>query len=412
MKYHKLLQTLVQQEGCVDIDHYNELLGEIICLTENSKVKDKYLVIHLMNDSIYNQKLINRIKENSVNSNREHIYLFVESELKYVKHESNFIFYSNLKDALNYLIKADIILVQFLFPFYIDLLLNSAIHADMFWMPWAGDYVGYSEIQLIDPRELRLLGKRGINLDLKPNRHPKMKAFLDRLNLIICGSAVYQFIKDIFPTTTLRHMNHYFHQDVVEIENQKVNEQERETLEKYANTINKSLIKIILGNSGDLTNNYLMAIEFLAQSPLSDQLHITLMSSYGKSDNYDLLVKSQLKQYFPNRSTVFEDFLSPNAFIEFAAHHDAVFMFHNRPQGLGAISIYLALGMPVYMWPHNLCFGYLKSLRASVKGLHQLKTPSELKEIPTKNKEFGSLNVHLLREEITYSDNRLMSILS
>ena len=182
-----------------------------------------------------------------------------------------------------------------MFYFYIDILLDSSIHADIFWMPWAGDYVEYSDLEIVDSREIAIMNERGVEITVNKKIHPKMKDLLDRLSLIICGSAVYRFIKTSFPTTTLKHMNHYFHQDVIEIEDGHIDLSERHKLEAFESAIDHSLTKIIIGNSGSLSNNYLMAIEFLAQSPLADQLHITVMNSYGQAQNYDMLITCQAR---------------------------------------------------------------------------------------------------------------------
>lgn len=114
---------------------------------------------------------------------------------------------------------------------------------------------------------------------------------------------------------------------------------------------------ILLGNSGDPTNNH---ISVLNSIPKLDDLKIYCPLSYGEKD-YIKKVISHGKELFNNSFIPLVDFMPPEEYLELLNSVDICIMNHFRQQALGNIFAVLALGKKVYLNTKSPVYDFLIS---------------------------------------------------
>ena len=191
-------------------------------------------------------------------------------------------------------------------------------------------------------------------------------ATLKRLDFIVApkeDTAEIDFIKKLYPTCHAEHAIGTFNQNLDLAGN---------VIYKFEEKQNKPL-KILLGNSGDPTNNHMDAIKYMNSSRLFDS-EIYCPLSYGDKIYIEYIEKWMQKQlgerFFPLNS-----FMARDEYVKFLSTIDIFVMNHNRQQAVGNIITALVLGKPVFMKKESVTYRMFK--RMNVQHVYDIKKLAE-----------------------------------
>ena len=122
---------------------------------------------------------------------------------------------------------------------------------------------------------------------------------------------------------------------------------------------------ILVGNSGDPTNNHLDAFKYLKNLELADKI-IYVPLSYGGTDNYRQKVKAVGKKNWGEKFVPLDSFLPYEEYCNVVSSCSNVVMFHERQQAMGNIRQELWKGCKVFLSSSGLSYSYYKSLGIQV----------------------------------------------
>lgn len=131
---------------------------------------------------------------------------------------------------------------------------------------------------------------------------------------------------------------------------------------------------VILGNSGDPSNNHFMLLELAARHVRSGKIICPL--AYGGERLYVDAVISEGRRLFSDRFMPLLELKSPKAYAAVVDTCRAALFAHDRQQGLGNIIYLLGHGVPTYMKEDVTSFALLKDLGLPVHGLSSLNESS------------------------------------
>lgn len=105
---------------------------------------------------------------------------------------------------------------------------------------------------------------------------------------------------------------------------------------------------ILVGNSGDPTNNHLDVFEILKKHDIGNRkIYVSL--SYGGSKRYRELVKAAGVRIFGSNFIALDTFIPYEEYCKIVASCGYVIMFHERQQGMGNITVALWNGCKLYL---------------------------------------------------------------
>ncbi len=131
---------------------------------------------------------------------------------------------------------------------------------------------------------------------------------------------------------------------------------------------------ILIGNSGDPTNNHLDAFQYLKGIDLADK-KIYVPLSYGGTQRYLRKVKSVGKEYWGDKFVPLDTFLPYNEYCKIVSSCSNVVMFHERQQAMSNIRQGLWNGCKVFLSSSGLAYRYYDSLGLQVLSVqHELNT--------------------------------------
>ncbi|MEZ4887177.1 MAG: TDP-N-acetylfucosamine:lipid II N-acetylfucosaminyltransferase [Chitinophagales bacterium] len=134
------------------------------------------------------------------------------------------------------------------------------------------------------------------------------------------------------------------------------------TVGKSPFSINPNNTHILIGNSGDPTNNHL---DLFKKIPNRDDLEVWVPLSYGNSKYIDLVIENGTSLYKENFHGITKYYNYPDYFT-FLEQIDVCVMGHLRSQGMGNIIIFLYLGKTVFMYPEITTFRFLEKIGVKV----------------------------------------------
>lgn len=122
---------------------------------------------------------------------------------------------------------------------------------------------------------------------------------------------------------------------------------------------------ILLGNSGDPTNNHLDAFQYLRRIDILDK-KIYVPLSYGGTEKYREEVKSVGKKYWGDSFVPLDKFLPYEDYCKIISSCGNVVMFHERQQAMGNIRQGLWYGCKVFLSISGLPYRYYNNLGLQV----------------------------------------------
>ena len=105
---------------------------------------------------------------------------------------------------------------------------------------------------------------------------------------------------------------------------------------------------ILIGNSGDPTNNHLDVFEFLKKHDIGNR-NIYVPLSYGGSKRYREVVKDAGTRIFGSNFIALDTFMPYEEYCKIITSCGYVIMFHERQQGLGNVFAALWNGCKLYL---------------------------------------------------------------
>lgn len=122
---------------------------------------------------------------------------------------------------------------------------------------------------------------------------------------------------------------------------------------------------ILIGNSGDPTNNHLDAFDILSRNEIGNKkVYVSL--SYGGSEHYRNAIKTIGKNLFGSNLNVLDTFMPYQEYCKIIASCGYVIMYHERQQGMGNITAALWNGCKVYLSETSEVYLMYKKLGAHI----------------------------------------------
>jgi hypothetical protein len=330
----------------------------------NSLKKDQ--VVHIISNSFYNHELIKRVDsflEDKSSLDCEHHFFLIGTQKNFLKEDSyihKIYCVNDLSDPFfnQMILNADLILIQYLFPFIMNYFnhLNYPIKGIIAWMPWGGDYIGYHQKFFFDSFDIEYCKQKKFNIDndLRVWNYEYKQAFdifMQKVSIIFSNMDIFRELSINRPH--LIHINYVFPQEFNEISTSSSIENQSQYFSEYSNMISqkKDHIKIVLGNSSSPENNHFSALLHLKKLEKKSKNHflITTILSYGDLNTYKSMVEEYGKELFGENFISFSHFLNPSEFRSFIMLQDLAYMNHIRPQGFGAINLYLMHEVPIFL---------------------------------------------------------------
>ncbi|MDT3387875.1 MAG: TDP-N-acetylfucosamine:lipid II N-acetylfucosaminyltransferase [Bacteroidota bacterium] len=140
--------------------------------------------------------------------------------------------------------------------------------------------------------------------------------------------------------------------------------------------IDRNRRDIILGNSGDPSNNHLDALLILKEVGIPKDSRIIIPLNYGSNPNYKKWITKKATTLFPNNVLILDHFLPLKDYLQLVSTCKVAIFNHERQQASDNILMQLMYGAKVYMPETSQAYHYLKrvgfrvfSLQKDIDGL-------------------------------------------
>ncbi len=329
----------------------------------------KYL--HIMLNHFYTKKFIDTI-QNNFNFN-EHQFIIIEHKnnklhrdlekshnIKSFKLSENILikfFTFKYKTIRKLMYQSEYIFIHCLTDYISCILFRFKGKAKISWIVWGGDLYNYLPVKLYDFYTSKLLVKiegkiksiflKGIFFLFYSIRKSIMKK-IDYLLSETKGDI--KLLRKWF-NTKAEFYSKFNYRNPVDFEN--LDKEVNYIEDKYK--FKKDCAKLILlGNSGEPTNNHLDIMIRLSKMKNQD-FKIICPLSYGPPKYIDKIIEKG-KTLFGDRFFPLIEFLKPEIYYHILKQIDLTIMYHNRQQGYGTIIILLYLGKPLCMKKTSIFF--------------------------------------------------------
>ena len=147
---------------------------------------------------------------------------------------------------------------------------------------------------------------------------------------------------------------------------------------------------ILIGNSGDETNNHLDILRLISQRGIDNPLFVPL--AYGGEKDYVDMLCEKLNDNSGN--VILKRFTDRNTYLELLLQCRAAVFGHIRQQALGNISVMLMQGCKVFLYKDSVTYKYFKELGVCVFSIEDdltqeaINTPLSAKQISHNSKCF------------------------
>ncbi|MFZ4546060.1 MAG: TDP-N-acetylfucosamine:lipid II N-acetylfucosaminyltransferase [Bacteroidales bacterium] len=173
-------------------------------------------------------------------------------------------------------------------------------------------------------------------------------------------------------------------------------------LNDVKNELRKGSLTVMIGNSGDQTNNHCEMIDLLSVFS-NENMKVVCPLAYGGSQEYRELVISKGISTFGDNFIPWLEMKNKQEYAEQLAVVDISIMNHKRQQGLGNILALLYLGKKVFLREEVSSYSFLKRNNCSIYPVESLKR-LEFTEFckPIEEKETTISNVgNIMQEDYT-----------
>jgi len=299
------------------------LYRKFLELIESKGEKPGGKFIHFCYNSVYAQTLADLLKYSNEHSDQEHI-LFVESE-------------QTIKD------------------FSVDLDGND--HAHLFNRNSDGQYI----LDQISSESVDGIFMHGL---FRSWQFSIVEAIGDQKHLgwIIWGGDLYNTIKEgrthLFPSDKVSSIHTIIDGDIQLFEEHFGEKENFNFTYPYPGLYGDIQVaesqertsRIIVGNSGDPSNNHLEILEKLAEMSDIGQHKIVLPAAYNFGEEYRQRLTGKIKELGLFDQVEFHtEFISPDEYLKFVDNSDLMIMAHNRQQAMGNMLMGMYMNKPVFL---------------------------------------------------------------
>jgi dTDP-N-acetylfucosamine:lipid II N-acetylfucosaminyltransferase len=143
---------------------------------------------------------------------------------------------------------------------------------------------------------------------------------------------------------------------------------------KHDTTADKKEIRILVGNSGNESNNHIEILKILDFLKNAD-VRIVCPLSYSGNNEYISLVVTEGRKIFGEKFEPLMTILKTDHYLDLLAGIDIAVMNHERQQGLGNILPLMYFGKKVYLRSETTTYKFLKELGCTVYDIESDKDP-------------------------------------
>lgn len=323
----------------------------------------------------------------------EHEYIIVSDSIvdfKYIKKYRNKVTHILPKQFLGYLIENEfdaVFLHSFcvLFP---SLIVQIPLGIKVFWFSWGYDIYTYPkshpfvQLNLYGKETRKILPKTGFHIKSAIKNLLGLKALKSNLeykalNRIDFYSGVLEYEYDLLKSISVFKAKPVSYQySNLSILDQKVD--------------NKIFTgnNILIGNSGDCSNNHIDVIKYLQSVNLNNR-KIYMPLAYSGMPEYIFKVKCLYEQKFKIKFVPLETFVPYDEYLNIMSSCSVAIFAHERQQAIGNINMALQNGCKVFISETNLVYDFYKKLGIT---LFSLQTDFSQKELDTPLEEDQILN--------------------
>lgn len=310
------------------------------------------MILHFLGDSVYSDKFILFVNEN-FNSQNEHKFIIISGdEIKYIKQTENVVTkkVSSAFESISTIRalikneKPNKIFLHFLSDVNLFPILFAKKNCKLYWVVWGGDIYSYVDWKLFDEETLKYIS---VVKNKKSIKHTILeclrKRAIKKLDYIAINKTEFNIIKKYYKTNAER-VNFKYPNPM--------NEQGLTPAEK---THDEEKI-ILLGNSGDPTNNHISIIKSLKN--LNCNYKVLVPLSYGSNKEYIEAVRKIGTEFLGEHFVPLMDFMNAEDYAKLLLSVDVAIMNHYRQQGAGNLRILLTYGKKVYLNDSNPIYHY------------------------------------------------------
>jgi dTDP-N-acetylfucosamine:lipid II N-acetylfucosaminyltransferase len=322
------------------------------------------MYLHLAYDSPFADHLIRYCNQQS----DQNKFIVFAKKLKYVKSDVTWVKDYEAFQALN--IRADDfkrIFIHYLGVDSVKFILQYPAYGEYYWAFWGSDGYRIPELQA----ELYLPRTHSIAQQEKPLRW-RLAAVLNRWKGIFVHSDAYkalqsiktcctwvsgdyELIRKLAPSIQLQFFSYL---SAAELFGQ--------TLVPATTTSTKpDAVTVLLGNSLNMTNNHLDALQYVSRAGFPVK-QIILPISYNGTEPYKKVVRQAARDMFGDRAMTLEQFMSLPEYLNLISTCDVVVFFHMRQQGANNALSLLWMGKLLIMHSSSTLYQTLAGWGLSV----------------------------------------------
>jgi dTDP-N-acetylfucosamine:lipid II N-acetylfucosaminyltransferase len=267
------------------------------------------------------------------------------------------------------------VLVHFLDHNKEDAIAAIPSKAKLVWMIWGGDAYCMTKIGLYDRQTAALLsrisGKNSLTRALKSTKLYPLYCRLQRRRTLLMKRKIlrrFDIVTTVVPNEydffrselSLRAGYAPFSYASIEYFLSSI------SMERTINGGN-----ILLGNSGDPSNNHISILETLTENDIAER-NLIVPLNYGCSASYREAVILTGCRRFGRAFRPLTEFLPLSEYLKVIRSCSFCFMNHYRQQGMGNIVFLLWMGARVYLRKENLISSYLKQNGVIVSDIEEI----------------------------------------
>lgn len=349
--------------------------------------------VHFLPDSIYSQQFIDFI--NSHKFENENVFYIVSNlDIKYISSKINVISgskFSILKQIFEIVRskKCTQVFVHFLSDIHLFPLFFTRKKIKKYWIYWGADLYSFIDYQLYDIETLKVLG-----ISTKKKKSIKDNVFrflrkkvIRKIDYIAINESEYPIlIKNFFTKAVPINLPY---------------SSEEKVFKEYSKKDENENLTILLGNSGDPTNNHIEVIYKLAK--IKKDFKVLVPLSYGSNKKYIEQVVKIGNSMLGNKFVPLLDFMTPDKYIELLSSVNVAILNHYRQQAIGNIRILINLGKIIYLRPENPLFPFYKKKGLFFKNIDEMNEEDLYEKIDGEKK---SQNLKIIDE--LYSNKNVL----
>ncbi len=343
----------------LEVEHLTQLI-------ESGVGDSKEIILHMMFDNFFTSSFINFVNSNF--SENEHKFIVIVNSFTEIKYVNDVITYKNVEVCYNdgnytglifqsYVSKAKKVFLHYLTDFVCKLIHDFHVpkECELNWVLWGADLYTSIDRELYDEKTKSFLLENSIYKlkfdSYKGNvEYEYKKEVIKNLDFVITNcEGDYRILKENFETNALR--KEFIYPNPVDFQTMdKVGVTDLKINERYIFK-NKFKNVILLGNSGDPSNNHI-DILYKLQKIKEQDFCVICPLSYGNSNYIEKLI-SFGKKLLGDKFIAITEFLDSDMYYSILKQVDIAIMNHRRQQAVGNIMLLMYLNKNLYINSNN-----------------------------------------------------------